>query len=134
MQDHITLGNLDARRDWGHARDYMEGAWRMLQQDKADDYVLASGWMHSVREFVEAAFRLTGIDIVWNGNGMDEYGCCSKTNRTLVQIDPALFRPNEVNALQGDASKARDRLGWTPQTSFEALVEEMMEHDRRSLV
>ncbi|MBP2300854.1 GDP-mannose 4,6-dehydratase [Azospirillum picis] len=131
-QDRLYLGNLDARRDWGHARDYVEGMWRMLQQDEPDDYVLATGETHSVREFVELAFAHVGRAIAWRGIGVEEEGVCRKTGRTLVRIDPRYFRPTEVELLLGDPSKARERLGWRHRTSFRQLVAEMMAADLQS--
>jgi len=128
-QDTLFLGNLDAQRDWGHARDYVEGMWRILQQDKPDDYVLATGEMHSVREFVECAFAEVDIRIRWQGKGVDEKGIDAATGRVLVQIDPRYFRPTEVNLLIGDATKARSTLGWHHTVSFEALVAEMVAAD-----
>jgi len=128
-QDTLFLGNLDAQRDWGHARDYVEGMWRILQQDKPDDYVLATGEMHSVREFVERAFAEVDIRIRWQGKGVDEKGIDAATGRVLVQIDPRYFRPTEVNLLIGDATKARSTLGWHHTVSFEALVAEMVAAD-----
>jgi GDPmannose 4,6-dehydratase len=128
-QPRLYLGNLDAKRDWGHARDYVEGMWRMLQQDKPDDYVLATGETHSVREFVERAFAEIGIDLDWKGTGVDERGIDSKSGRVLVEVDPRFFRPAEVDILCGDASKARDTLGWKPKILFGDLVKEMVRHD-----
>jgi GDPmannose 4,6-dehydratase len=128
-QDVLWLGNLDARRDWGHARDYVEGMWRMLQQPEPDDYVLATGESHSVREFVESAFQCTEVALEWRGEGVDEVGVDRASGRTLVKVDPRYFRPTEVDCLQGDASKARRVLGWTHHTGFEALVREMVEAD-----
>jgi GDPmannose 4,6-dehydratase len=128
-QDVLWLGNLDARRDWGHARDYVEGMWRMLQQPEPDDYVLATGESHSVREFVESAFQCTEVALEWRGEGVDEVGVDRASGRTLVRVDPRYFRPTEVDCLQGDASKARRVLGWTHHTGFEALVREMVEAD-----
>ncbi len=125
----LALGNLDAKRDWGHARDYVEGMWRMLQQETPNDYVLATGETRSVREFVEAAFDFVDTRIVWEGSGLDERGVDATTGDVLVTIDPKFFRPAEVDLLLGDSSKARKELGWNPQTSFGRLVEEMMEHD-----
>ena len=129
MQDRVYLGNLDARRDWGHARDYADGMWRILQQDHADDYVLATGESHSVREFVEKAFAQIGRTIEWRGNGADERGIDKATGQVLVEIDPRYFRPTEVAALQGDATKARRALGWSHKTSFDTLIKEMVEAD-----
>jgi GDPmannose 4,6-dehydratase len=128
-QQTLYLGNLDAKRDWGHARDYVEGMWRILQQDAPDDYVLATGETHSVREFVELAFAHTGRTVVWQGQGVDELGVDAKTGQTLVAIDPRYFRPTEVDLLLGDPTKARTKLGWTHQTPFRQLVEEMVEAD-----
>ena len=130
-QDCLYLGNLDAKRDWGHARDYVEGMWRILQQDEADDYVLATGETHSVREFVELAFGHAGRDIEWRGEGVDEEGICQKTGKVVVRIDPRYFRPTEVDLLLGDPSKAREKLGWTHTTAFRDLVREMVEADMR---
>jgi len=125
----LYLGNLAAKRDWGHARDYVEGMWLMLQQDKPDDYVLATGECHSVREFVETAFSCIGMTIDWQGDGRDEVGFDRRTSEPLVRVDPRYFRPTEVDLLQGDPTKARDILGWTPRTSFSELVREMVEAD-----
>ena len=130
-QDCLYLGNLDAKRDWGHARDYVEGMWRILQQDEADDYVLATGETHSVREFVELAFGHVGRGIEWRGEGVDEEGLCQKTGKVVVRIDPRYFRPTEVDLLLGDPSKAREKLGWTHTTAFRDLVREMVEADMR---
>jgi len=129
LQPCLFLGNLDAKRDWGHARDYVEGMWLMLQQPTPDDYVLATGEMHSVREFVEHAFRCVDRTIVWHGSGADETGADARTNEVLVRIDPRYYRPAEVELLLGDPSKARDRLGWKHRTSFEGLVKEMVQSD-----
>jgi GDPmannose 4,6-dehydratase len=128
-QPRLYLGNLDAKRDWGHARDYVEGMWRMLQQDKPDDYVLATGETHSVREFVERAFAEIGIDLDWKGTGVDEKGVDLKSGRVLVEVDPRFFRPAEVDILCGDATKARNKLGWMPRILFGDLVKEMVRHD-----
>jgi len=130
-QDTLYLGNLDAQRDWGHARDYVEGMWRILQQPQGDDYVLATGETHSVRSFVERSFAVAGITIAWEGEGIDEIGRCSESGRVLVRIDPRYFRPTEVDLLIGDASKAKRVLGWTPTTSLDALITEMVEADLR---
>ncbi|MCB0825876.1 MAG: GDP-mannose 4,6-dehydratase, partial [Armatimonadetes bacterium] len=121
--------NMDAMRDWGHARDYVEAMWGMLQQEMPQDLVIATGEQHSVREFTELAFREVGIDIEWRGEGLDEIGVCRTTGRTLVAVDPVYFRPSEVETLLGDATKARRILGWTPRTSFEELVQEMVAKD-----
>ncbi|OYY76059.1 MAG: GDP-mannose 4,6-dehydratase [Sphingomonas sp. 28-62-20] len=128
-QDRLVLGNLTSRRDWGHARDYVEGMWQIVQQDTPDDYVLATGVDYSIRDFVEAAFGEVGIGIDWAGHGADEIGRCRVTGRTLVSIDPRYFRPTEVDALRGDASKARRVLGWAPRIGFNQLVHEMVESD-----
>lgn len=133
IQDKLYLGNLDATRDWGHARDYVEGMWRILQQDKPDDYVLATGETHSVRELVEIAFRHSGIEIAWQGKGLEETGVNSADGKVLVQIDARYFRPTEVDALLGDPTKAREKLGWQHTTSFEDLVREMIEVDRAAV-
>ena len=129
LQKALYLGNLDAKRDWGHARDYVEIMWVMLQQKYADDYVIATGEAHSVREFVELAFKKVGIEIVWEGEGIDEVGYDKKTGDSLVFIDPKYFRPSEVDILIGDATKAREKLGWKPKIMFHELVDEMVEHE-----
>ncbi|MBB3267891.1 GDPmannose 4,6-dehydratase [Azospirillum sp. OGB3] len=129
LQKTLYLGNLDAKRDWGHARDYVEGMWRIVQQDRPDDYVLATGETHSIREFVELAFGHVGRRIEWRGTGVDEKGIDADTGDVLIEVDPRYFRPTEVDLLLGDPSKARDRLGWTYTTSFADLVREMMESD-----
>lgn len=129
IQDTLYLGNLDAKRDWGHARDYVEGMWRILQHDTADDFVLATGETHSVREFVELAFAHLGRKIVWQGEGVEEKGIDALTKKPVVQIDPRYFRPTEVDLLLGDASKAKKDLGWVAQTGFEDLVKEMVDAD-----
>jgi len=128
-QERLYLGNLDAQRDWGHARDYIEGMWMMLQQSEPDDYVLATGRMHSVRSFVEKAFAIVGREIKWSGKGMDEKGRDARTGQVLIEVDSRYFRPTEVEQLLGDASKAKARLGWVPKVSFDHLVEEMMMSD-----
>lgn len=128
-QDCLYLGNLDAQRDWGHARDYVEGMWRMLQQDQPDDYVLATGQTQSVRHFVELAFGHVGRRLEWRGEGVDEVGVDAASGKTVVRIDPAYFRPTEVDLLLGDPSKAKAKLGWSHTTSFSDLVREMMEAD-----
>ncbi len=132
-QEVLTLGNLDSVRDWGHARDYIEGIWLMLQQAEPDDYVLATGKAHSVRDFAQRAFAHTGVRLVWQGAGVDEVGRDAKTGRVLVKVDPALFRPTEVHYLLGDASRAREKLGWCPKTGFDELISEMVNADRQAL-
>lgn len=129
----LILGNLNSVRDWGDARDYVEGMWLMLQQDRPDDYVLATGMAHSVREFVVRAFAHIGMPVEWRGEGVDEVGVNSKTGRVLVQVDPAMFRPLELNFLLGDAAKAKEKLGWAPKTSFDELVKLMVDADRQQL-
>jgi len=133
LQKVLYLGNLDAMRDWGHARDYVEGMWRIVQQEQPDDYVLATGEAHSVREFVELSFQHVGIDIRWQGQDADEKGIDAATGEVKVEIDPVYFRPTEVAYLLGDPSKAREKLGWQYTTSFRDLVQEMVEADRRLL-
>ena len=129
LQERLYIGNLNAMRDWGHARDYVEGMWRMLQQDVPDDYVLATGEAHSVREFVELAFACTNRQILWRGSGVVEVGIDARTGTELVRVDPRYFRPTEVDLLQGDPSKARATLGWRHRTAFPDLVREMVEAD-----
>lgn len=129
-QECLHLGNLNAKRDWGHARDYVEAQWLMLQQERPEDFVIASGEQHSVREFVDAAAAQLGISMRWEGAGVNEKGYDSE-GRCIVRVDPRYFRPTEVDSLLGDASKARDKLGWVPQTTFQALVEEMATEDLR---
>jgi GDPmannose 4,6-dehydratase len=133
FQKRLYLGSLDSRRDWGLARDYVDGMWRMLQQDKPDDYVLATGETHTVREFVECAFREVGRDIVWSNSGPDEKGRDSETGETLVEIDPRYFRPAEVDLLLGNPAKAMAKLGWRPVTQFADLVKEMVHADLQAL-
>ena len=132
-QETIFLGNLDAKRDWGHARDYVEGMWRIVQHPQADDYVLATGETHKVREFVEKAFAQIGTRIEWKGTGVDETGIDAGSGRVLVRIDPRYFRPTEVDLLIGDPSKARSKLGWQHSVSFEALVAEMVASDLKTV-
>ena len=129
LQDRLYLGNLDAKRDWGYAKDYVEAMWLMLQQDEPEDYVIGTGTTHTVREFCELAFRRAGIELEWRGEGEKEHGVERGTSRVLVEIDPRYLRPTEVDLLLGDPSKARQKLGWTPRTSFEELVELMVDHD-----
>lgn len=128
-QDKLFLGNLDAKRDWGHAREYVRGMWMMLQQDEPDDYVLATGETTPVRTFVEWAFEDVGIALRWEGQGVDEKGYCAATGRCLVEIDPRYFRPTEVDLLIGDPSKAKAKLGWSHETSVRELAREMVEAD-----
>jgi GDPmannose 4,6-dehydratase len=129
-QEKLTLGNVNAKRDWGYAKDYVECMWLMLQQEEADDYVIATGQTRSVKEFCELAFRFVDIDIIWNGDGLDEKGVDKKTGKVLIEVDPKYFRPTEVDLLLGNPSKAVQKLGWNPQkTSFEKLVEIMVSHD-----
>jgi GDPmannose 4,6-dehydratase len=130
LQKKLFLGNLDARRDWGHARDFVEGMWLILQQDTPDDYVLATGESHSVREFVEKAFSHIGRAIVWRGRAVEEKGVDKSTGEVLVEVDPRYFRPTEVDCLVGDPSKARAKLGWRHRTSFDTLVADMVQADR----
>jgi GDPmannose 4,6-dehydratase len=132
-QDKLYLGNLDAKRDWGHARDYVEGMWLMLQQDQPDDYVLATGEIHSVREFVERAFAEAAYTIEWKGSGVNEVGRDAKTGKVLIEVDPRFFRRTEVDFLVGDATKARRKLGWEPKIRFEQLVREMVQSDVKLL-
>ena len=128
-RDKLVMGNLDAKRDWGHAKDYVEGMWRMLQVDKPDDYVLSTNEFHSVREFIEKAFTLKGFNIKWKGEGLDEIGYDENTGRELIFIDERYFRPAEVEELLGDSTKARNELGWKPNYSFDDLVKEMVDLD-----
>src|SRR5262245_19236709 len=128
-QQRLYIGNLDAKRDWGHARDYVDGMWRILQQPAPDEYVLATGETHSVREFVEVAFAEIGRAIAWRGNAADEKAVDAKTGEILVEVDPRYFRPTEVDLLLGDSTKAREKLGWVHKTSFRDLVREMVAAD-----
>jgi len=128
-QKRVSLGNIDAKRDWGHARDYVEAMWLMLQQPEADDYVIATGETHSVREFIERAAPVAGMEIEWEGSGSDEVGRDRRTGEVVIAIDPAFYRPAEVDLLHGDPRKARERLGWTPRITFGALAETMMQAD-----
>ncbi len=129
LQDCLYLGNLDAKRDWGHARDYVEGMWRILQQPQAEDFVLATGETHAVREFVELAFAEVGRTVRWQGHGVDEQGVDAATGQILVRIDPRYFRPTEVDLLLGDPSKAKAKLGWQHTTPFRQLVKDMVAAD-----
>ena len=126
LQEQLYIGNLDAKRDWGHAADFTRGMWLMLQQPEPDDYVLATGESHSVREFIELAFGEVGRRIVWQGHGVDEMGIDAGTGKDLIRVDTRYFRPTEVEELVGDPSKAVERLGWRHTTSFKALVAEMV--------
>jgi len=128
-QDTLVLGNIDSKRDWGHAKDYVEGMWRILQQDKPEDYVLSTNEYHSVREFVEKAFELKGFTIKWKGTGVDEIGYDENTGRELIFISEKYYRPAEVEELLGDSTKARTELGWKPSYTFDELVREMVEED-----
>ena len=128
-QEKLSLGNLDAKRDWGYAGDYVDGMWRMLQQEKPDDYVLATNETHTVREFAEAAFAEAGIGIEWRGKGVEEKGYCQKTGKLLVDINPRYFRPAEVDLLWGNAAKAEKELGWKPRVAFKELVSMMVKAD-----
>ena len=127
--DRLVLGNLDAKRDWGHARDYVRGMWLLLQQERPDDYVLSTNEFHSVREFVEKSFSLRGFDIRWKGEGLNEIGYDANTGRELIFVSEKYFRPAEVEELLGDSTKARTELGWFPTTSFDELVQEMVDAD-----
>ena len=133
LQDKIYLGNLEAKRDWGHAKDYIEGMYLMLQQDEPEDFVLATGETHSVREFCECAFSHVGINIEWDGNGIDERGINTKNGETIIEIDPRYFRPTEVDLLIGDATKAHEKLGWYPKYTFDELIEEMIQEDQEKI-
>ena len=129
LQDKLYLGNIDSKRDWGFAKDYVEGMWMMLQRDKADDFVLATGETHTVREFVELTFKELGMEIEWKGSGVDEKGIDKATGKILIEIDPRYFRPTEVDLLLGDASKAEREIGWKPKTKFYELVSMMTKAD-----
>jgi GDPmannose 4,6-dehydratase len=129
MKDILYLGNLDSQRDWGHAREYVEAMWLMLQQDEPDDFVIATGKMHTVREFVVASFACVGMDIVWQGEGVHEVGIDSRSGKVVVRVDPKYFRPAEVELLIGDATKAKEKLGWEPTIGFNELVKDMMQHE-----
>ena len=132
FQDKLYLGNLDARRDWGYAKDYVECMWLILQHDTPEDFVIATGEMHTVREFATLAFKETDIELRWEGEGVNEKGIDSQTGKVLVEVDPKYFRPSEVEQLLGDPTKAKTLLGWNPQqTSFEELVHIMAEHDMK---
>jgi len=129
LQDKLYLGNLNAKRDWGHSKDAVRAMWLMLQQPEPDDYVIATGKQHSVREFCELAFKEVGIDLEWQGKGIDEKGIDKKTGKIVVEVDPRYFRPAEVESLLGDSTKAKKKLGWQPKISFQELVKEMVKSD-----
>ena len=129
IQKELLLGNLDAKRDWGYAPEYTELTWRILQKDRADDYVCATGETHTVREFCEAAFSAVGIDLEFSGTGVDEVGCNQESGEVLIRVAPRYYRPTEVDLLVGDASKAREALGWRPEVTFEGLVDLMARAD-----
>lgn len=129
LRESIQLGNINAKRDWGHSRDYVRAMWLMMNQESPDDYVIASGNTHTVREFVEKSFLMIGKEIVWDGEGLNERGIDRKTGKILVSIDSEFFRPSEVDILHGDSSKAKSKLGWKPEISFDRLVELMVTHD-----
>jgi len=129
IQEKMYLGNLNALRDWGHAKDYVECMYKILQHNNADDFVIATGEMHSVREFAELSFKKVGIDLEWEGEGINEKGIDSNTGKILIEIDPKYFRPTEVDLLLGNSNKAKKELGWKPKTSFEQLIEEMVTAD-----
>lgn len=129
LEEKLYLGNLNAKRDWGHARDYIEMQWLMLQQSSPDDYVIATGRQFSVRDFTELTFKLLGINIIWKGTGVNEKGYDSISGKIIVEVDPRYFRPTEVDTLLGDSSKAKSKLGWVPKVSFEELVKEMVDED-----
>jgi GDPmannose 4,6-dehydratase len=134
LQDKLYLGNLDAKRDWGYAKEYVEAMWLMLQQDKPEDYVIATNETHSVREFTELSFKHLNIDVVWKGQGVDEKGYNKKTGKCLVEVDPKYFRPTEVDLLIGDSTKAKQNLGWEPKTKFEELVKIMIDADYADII
>lgn len=129
LQQNLYLGNLDSKRDWGFAKDYVKAMWMMLQQEQPEDFVIATGEMHSVREFVELAFKEAGIDVIWQGAGVEEKGINAANGDILVQVDPRYFRPTEVDLLLGDPSKAKEKLGWQAETSFKELVSMMVKED-----
>jgi GDPmannose 4,6-dehydratase len=131
LQKKLYLGNLDSRRDWGHAKDYVRGMWLILQQEKPDDFVLATGETHTVREFTELAFKEAGLTLEWRGAGADERGIDTRTGEPLVEVDRRYFRPTEVDILLGDPSKAREKLGWSHTHSLADLVKDMVQNDIR---
>ena len=133
FQDKLWLGNLNARRDWGHAQDYVEGMWKILQYNKADDFVLATGKSYTVRDFCEIAFKEFGITLSWTGKGNEEKGIDSNSGKVLIEIDKRYFRPTEVEYLEGDSQKAKDKLNWSPKISFEKMVSEMVQYDMSTI-
>jgi GDPmannose 4,6-dehydratase len=133
VQEKLFLGNLSAQRDWGHAKDYVEGMWRMMQLDQAEDFVLATGVTHTVRTFCEMAFDRVGIQLRWEGEGAEERGVNVATGESIIEIDPRYFRPTEVDLLIGDATKAKEKLGWVPTHSLDELVADMVDSDRAEL-
>jgi GDPmannose 4,6-dehydratase len=133
LQPKLFLGNLNAKRDWGHAKDYVEGMWRMLQQENPEDFVLATGKTTSVREFCERAFNHAGIELNWEGEGVNEIGKDKKSGDILVEVDPTYFRPTEVDLLIGDSSKAKAKLNWKPKYTIDNLIREMVEEDQKNL-
>ena len=132
LQEDLELGNLDAKRDWGYAPDFVEAMWLMLQQEKPDDFVIATGSVHSVREFAETAFKMVGFDIVWEGEGINEIGLDANTGKVIIQVDPNYFRPTEVEYLHGDPTKAKKTLGWEPTIKFNEMIKRMVVHDMKS--
>ena len=133
LKDKLVLGNLEAKRDWGYAKEYVEGMWLMLQQEEPDDYVLATGETHSVKEFVETAAKIAGFDLVWEGSGVNTKGIDKKTGKVIVEVSPKLYRPADVQLLKGDYTKAKKKLGWEPRTKFKDLVHIMMEADLKKI-
>jgi GDPmannose 4,6-dehydratase len=133
LQEKLYLGNLDAKRDWGHAKDYVEAMWLMLQQDEPEDFVISTGETHSVREFVELTFKEFGTDIKWEGEGTDEIGIDSNTGKVLIEVDPAYYRPTEVDILVGDSTKAREKLGWKPKVKFKELIKQMAKAEKENV-
>ena len=129
MQDVLELGNLDAKRDWGHSKDYVQAMWLMLQQEEPDDYVISTGETHPVREFVTLAFEAAGMEIEWHGKGVDEYATLKNSEKVVVKVNPKFYRPAEVELLIGDCSKAEKKLGWKRNVSYEQLVKLMVEND-----
>lgn len=133
LEKKLYVGNLEAKRDWGHAKDYVEGMWRMLQQDQADDYILATGETHSVREFIEKTAQTLNFDLVWQGQGLDEKGIDKNSGQIIIEIDPKYFRPAEVDLLIGDYSKAKTKLGWEPKIKFNELIETMVDEELKNI-